>query len=423
MYGYIASLLLTYVGGAVALAHPLVGLSIYAIFSLARPQQIFGWAGDLTGISNVIGVATVIGWFLKGLGDWQLRRAWPYVALLFGFLGLTAISTVLADNQELGVAYIVERLKIVVMFLIGLTLVDSMTWVRRLAWTFVGAQGYIGFEMNLEYLRGFNLAAEQGLLGDNNSFAISMVGGLGPAIFLGLASKEWWKKAVAFGCAALILHTVLLTFSRGGMLSLVVTGAVVFVMMPKRPALLVVMLAASLLTVRLMGREVTQRFMTIFVEAEERDGSAESRLELWEDCFELIQQHPFFGIGPSHFPLVAPLFGWPPGKSAHSLWVQSAAELGLPAVFCLFGFNFLGLWKGAVLARRHAGDEFGHLGLYVFSGMAGFMVAAQFVSVEGLELPYFTVLIAAAIAKLHPADEPAAAAQPVAPPRWAGRTS
>jgi O-antigen ligase len=422
VYGFFLSLVMAYGGAVVALFQPLIGLIIYTIFSLVRPQQLFAFAGNLAGISEVIGVATLIGWVFKGLGDWNFRRSSPHVWLLLGFFLFTCLSALFADNGLIAQDYVIQRLKIVVMFLVGLTLIDSMAWVRRLAWALVIAQGYVGFEMNLSYVNGYNLAAENGLLGDNNSFAISMVGGLGPAIFLGISAKQWWKKGVAFTCAALILHTVLLTFSRGGMLALIVTGAVVFVMMPKRLSMLLPVVLAAGLTVRLMGPEVTARFMTTFAEGEERDSSAESRLDLWADCLELVRRHPITGVGPSHFPLVAPEFGWPPGKSAHSTWMQAAAELGVPATFFFLAFNVYGMWRGLVMARRHARDELGPFGLYVFSGMAGYIVAAQFVSIEGLELPYYTVLIVAAVEKLQAQEAPVESMvqQPV--PQWVSRT-
>jgi O-antigen ligase len=428
MYGYLLSMLMTYPGSAVALFQPLVGLTIYAIFSLARPQQIFAFAGDLRGISNIVGIATLIGWFLKGLGSWSFGRAKPYAVLLIGFFVMTCASAIFASNQEVAWAYVEQRLKIVLMFFVGLTLFDSMTWIRRFAWALVVAQGYVGFEMNLSYVQGFNVAAMLGLLGDNNTFAISMVGGLGPAIFLGLAAPRLWQKAVAFTCAALILHTVLLTFSRGGMVALCISGIFVLILMPKKPTLLLALVVAALLTYRLAGPELTERFMTAFAETEDLDASASSRLLLWEDCLEVVRSYPILGIGPNHFPLIAHEFGWPRGKSAHSLWLQGAAELGLPAILCLLGFNLLGVWHGIVLARRHKNTDVGLLGLYVFSGMAGFIISAQFVSAEGLELPYFNVLIMAAVVRLQsqesaaPAASPASApvAQPM--PQWAGRT-
>ena len=53
--------------------------------------------------------------------------------------------------------------------------------------------------------------------------------------FLGLHVRPLWQKTLAFGAAALIAHTVLLTFSRGGMLGMIVSGAVAMLAIPKRP--------------------------------------------------------------------------------------------------------------------------------------------------------------------------------------------
>src|SRR5262249_37537947 len=130
--------------------------------------------------------------------------------------------------------------KFVMPFLIGVTILDTDERSRTMLWIIVLAQGYVGFEMNLNYIRGYNLAGE-GFAGmDNNCFGVSLVTTVGPAIALGLGAKKWWERVLAFGSAALILHTTLLTFSRGAMLGLIVVGATAFVIMPKRPKQLAV---------------------------------------------------------------------------------------------------------------------------------------------------------------------------------------
>ena len=54
--------------------------------------------------------------------------------------------------------------------------------------------GYVGFEMNLEYWRGFNIAGE-GFGGmDNNCFGVALVTTIGPAIALGLGAKTWFER-------------------------------------------------------------------------------------------------------------------------------------------------------------------------------------------------------------------------------------
>ena len=52
------------VGSLAALRKPMIGLFIYVGFAVLRPQGIWGWAGDLSGVSLIVGVATLVGWLL-----------------------------------------------------------------------------------------------------------------------------------------------------------------------------------------------------------------------------------------------------------------------------------------------------------------------------------------------------------------------
>jgi len=70
---------------------------------------------------------------------------------------------------------------------------------------------------------------------DNNCLAISMVTTVGVAFFLGMGTVPWWQRLIAFFCAALMMHVVMFSFSRGGMLALALTGVVSFILIPKKP--------------------------------------------------------------------------------------------------------------------------------------------------------------------------------------------
>ena len=402
MKGLLLTYLLAYGGAVASLYRPVIGLFIYVLFSLARPQMLFGWAGDLTGMSFVVALGMLAGWALHGFGNWSLGRAKPLVALLLAYFGWFCLAAAFAPDQSVAWASVQERAKVVLAFLVGVTTLDSPILIRRFAWLLVIAQGYVAAEMNWSYvIDGYNRAINEGLLGDNNSFAISMAAGVGPALFLAFAEKRWTLKAVALVCAALILHTVILTFSRGGILAVMMTGAVVLFVMPKRPSYLLAMVLAVALGARMMGPQVASRFMTTFAEENDRDRSAQSRFDLWRDCLTLMQRSPIVGIGPSHWPLVAVEFGWTRQKQGHSLWMQLGAEAGVPTLMFLLGFYCLAALQAFRLARKHRGSESGDLGMYVFSGLVGFIIAAQFVSIEGLEDPYFIVLVLAATLRLQ----------------------
>jgi len=427
MKGLILIYLITGVGSIAALRVPLVGLAIYIGFAVLRPQFIWGFAGGFEGISRWIGVATLIGWALNGCGSLKLGRGRSIVISLALFAIWTVVSATQAIDQNVGYAELSNIAKYTMPFFIGVTIIDSEKWPRIIMWVIVLAQGYVGFELNTDYwLRGFNFAGE-GFGGmDNNCFGVALVSTIGPAIALGLGAKTWRGRAMAAIAAALILHTTLLTFSRGAMVGLLVVGATAFVIMPKRPKYIAVLAVTGLIALRLTGPQLASRYATAMAQEEERDASAESRIDLWMDCLKVTGERPIFGVGPGNFKVVAESLGWPPGKQAHTTWLQTAAENGIPGVTFLlfvFGFAIVKLWP---LARARLTEENRYevsMATGILLCIVGFVVSGQFVSLGGLEIPYYTTMVAVALLKKTPAPVAVRATPPV-PNRvhtWSGR--
>jgi putative inorganic carbon (hco3(-)) transporter len=415
-------LILTYiiaVGSSIwALRYPVIGLLTYVGFAVLRPQAIFGFAGDIRNVSQWVGIALIAGWVINGFGTWKFGRARGVVIVMFLFVGWFILSGIQALNPDRSYESLVNLSRFMLPVLIGITLLDDTKNRHRMFWTIVMAQGYVGFEMNLMYLKGYNVAAD-GFGGmDNNCFAASLVATIGPAVCLVIASKTWWERALAGSAAALILHTLLLTFSRGGMVGLLAVGVVALVMMPKRPKYMAVVVLTMLLAVRLTGPQLMARYASTFAETEERDGSAESRLDLWRDCLKVVADYPILGVGPANWRVIASSYGWPEGKSAHSVWMETAAEMGIPGsllLFSFFGIAAIRLWP---IARLRQTDE-NRLDIAIAAGTVlsavGFIVSGQFVSVSGLELPYYVVMVGAGLLKhgvpVAKATEPAPAAR------------
>lgn len=404
MKGLAFTYLLTYGGAAASLINPFVGLLIYVAFAILRPQSLWHWSVPEGNYSRVVAIGLLIGWALHGFGRWEFGRARPVVWALIGFVLWAALSAaVIAPNKELAWKFVEILAKIAVPFVVGITTLDSLAKMKQLAWVILACQGYLALEFNLWYLEGYNRLRFDGFADmDNNCNAIALVTCLGLALFLAMASSTWWQKAIAYAAAALIAHGILISFSRGGMLSLAVTLVVSFMLIPKRPIHYVGLLVAIALIVRFTGAEVLDRFATTFAAADERDEASESRLIMWQACIETMLQQPL-GIGCSNWGEFVERLGFPRGKLAHSVWLQIGAELGVVGLALLvvfYGGCCIRLWR---LTRPHSmvpDPWFRHLARMVIAALVGFAVSAQFVSLDLLESPYYITLIGAGLLKL-----------------------
>jgi probable O-glycosylation ligase (exosortase A-associated) len=400
--GLVLVYLITAIGAIGAVWRPMVGLYAYVFFAVLRPHFLFGWAGNLSNISDIVGIAMIAGWTLKGFGSWKLGRGRSVTAALSIFTVWVWLSATQALDSSVAYPWGIEMMKILAPFLVGVTTLKTTAHWRTLLWVIVAAQAYVGAEMNLSYLGGWNQAASGYGGMDNNSFGISLVATLGPAFALAMTEKRVTTRLMAAVCALVILHTVLLTFSRGAFVALLVVGATAFLIMPKRPIYVVTIILVALVTVRLIGPQLADRFATAFVASEERDESADSRVRLWRDCLDVALKRPMFGIGPRNWPLIAADYGWTRGKEAHSVWMQTLAETGFPGVGALalfFGLAIFRLWPLArsrlnATSRLEAGGAMG-----VILSIVGFAVAGQFVTLTGLEIPYYTTLVGVVLVK------------------------
>jgi len=347
-----------------------------------------------------VGIAMLIGWMFQGFGRKDLNKASGITFAIVGFLLWGVLSSLGAFNQGIAWEFVIALSKIIIPFVVGITLIDSVTKLKQLAWVIMLSQGLVAFEMNLAYYEGVNRMQDGGFGGmDNNSLAIAAVSGVGLALFLGIGSTQWWQRLLAWGCAILMAHSVMFSFSRGGMLALIVSFVVsVLLLPPKNPKHLFALAVILMIGLRLAGPQVVDRFSTTFVDSGERDASAQSRLDLWADNWDVMKRFPILGVGPDHWPLISHEYGWPPLKEGHSLWFQIGAELGFPGVTFLLVFYLLCMKRLMTLVRdkRDTIDPWlRDAGRMVIASLSGFLVASQFVSLEGLEIPYYINLLGA----------------------------
>lgn len=402
MKGMLFTYALSFGGAYVALFNPFYGLLVYICFAIIRPGAMWFWSVESFNYSRVVAAGLLLGWAIHGFGNWKLGKARDIVLALLAFWIWTLMTVWFADMPAPAFRYADVLTKIVLPFVVGITLIDSIRKLMQLAWCIALSEAYVALEMNLSYFAGLNRAYNSVFdFLDNNGLAVTMVCGATFALFLGLESRRWWGKAIAVAGALLMIHTVMFSFSRGGMLGLLVSAIVAFSIIPKRPRYVLLFAAAIAVSTQLAGPEVRSRLASAFSSREEMDESSDMRLRLWRLCLESGIKEPL-GLGPDQFRYTTYQHGFDYGRGAHTTWLQILAEQGVP------GFIALGLFYGLCWKRLlplldnsiSVPPELQAVARIVVAGLPGFAVSAQFVSLPLVEIPYYMVLVGAAVLKV-----------------------
>src|SRR5579883_1721546 len=234
--GLIFVYLMTCLGAIGSLFEPFMGFLVYVCFGILKPEAVWPWSNSEGSFSRIVAIALFVGWILKGGGRWDLGRGTPIILALIGYSVWMVLSASRAPDQQLAWAFVDRCAKIFLPILVASTMIGSVRRLKLLAWVILLSQAYPALYLNQVYLGGYNMLKEEGFAGfDNNSYAISLVACTGLAIFLFWHSERWWQKSIALASMAVMVHAVLFSFSRGGMLGLIAVGLAAFIVMPKRP--------------------------------------------------------------------------------------------------------------------------------------------------------------------------------------------
>jgi O-antigen ligase len=139
---------------------------------------------------------------------------------------------------------------------------------------------------------------------------------------------------------------------------------------------------------------------------------------MWEICTRVATENPVTGLGPHHFPVYSSSFGQTPNKEAHTTWLQLAAEIGIPGVLFLLAFYLITvvrLWPMTRSATPVPDPFLRDVARMVTASTVGFLFTAQFVTLPGLEAPYYIALLGIGAVRIRSASAAPARVTPAAP--------
>ncbi len=208
-----------------------------------------------------------------------------------------------------------------------------------------------------------------------------------PAVILSFIAIFAWRslpqKALAITMFIVNSACLILTFSRGGWIGLVVSFLVLLVLllywwsidMPpfwrtwSLPILLISLGIVSVLAV-LFVPPVRERVLSIF--AGRGDSSNNFRINVWMAAIEMIKDRPVIGIGPgnSAFNKIYPLYQRPnfTALSAYSVFLEIAVETGLIGFVC-FIWLLVVTFNSGLLQLRRLRQQRNTQGLWLIAGI------------------------------------------------------
>ncbi|NJP53360.1 O-antigen ligase family protein [Streptomyces sp. SBST2-5] len=287
-------------------------LPLAAVIALLAVPHTGDGAGPADAMSGLLVVYCVILLLRE-----RRRPLTPVAALVLGLpvagLALAAMGASSATDGLTGLGRYLQVFVLVPATVLVLT--RHRTDFRLLAWTFVGLAGWQGAVGVHQYATGTGATYQGepiravGTFGAQDVMGMATVVALGVVCAVGLALGQAPRRqrALAAGCAAVLLLPLALSFSRGAWIATALTCTVQLVLAGPRRAVKAGAAVAAAAIVLMGGfgvgtAQLQERIGSIGQVTDAPDQSVVDRYALWGSALGMWQERPLTGVGLKNFP-------------------------------------------------------------------------------------------------------------------------
>jgi len=389
-------------------------LFLFTVILYARPADFY--PSPLTAsLALIVALATVAFYLPTQLsleGTLTARPREVNLILLLCLTGLLSIPFAM-NRAEAWAEFSGTFIRCIVIFVVIVNVVRTEARLKGLlllalvtgVWLSVGAIN--DYRLGLMTVEGYRASgAGQGIFGNPNDMALHLVTLVPIAVAFLLRARTLAVKALHGVCIVLMTAAIMLTYSRGAFVGLVVVALFMgWRVAPKHRLVLMIgslVVFAGVLAIAPAG--YTLRVASILLPALDPVGSADARRgELFRSAY-IALRHPILGIGMgnyaaemSHRALVT-----------HNSYTQVAAEMGMTALVSYLMFIVSPLRKLGQIAREsfgvRANSSFYYLGLGLQASLIGYLVCSFFASVAYLWYVYYLVGYAVCLRRLYESE-------------------
>jgi O-antigen ligase len=399
------------VGVVLLFYFPFLGALAYLTFEYARVSAMFPVLIPLQA-GKLLVTAVFAAWLLSGLASGKLKFVSDrvnWVMLAWVVLGFVTIAG--AARVDLATDGATDLAKWAAIYILFVNLVNTHLKWHWFAWTFV----LLNLKLSQFQLRTYayeisnaadpNWVIIQGVgagstsfLGNATDFGAAMCVVLPFAVYLGRCARPKWLRILAWVCAACFVMSIIRTGSRGAAVAMFAM-AFVYWLKSRHKVPVAFAVVGLVIAVWIIAPPAWQnRFVSAANYTE--DATASSRLDFWKAGVRMFIEHPVAGVGMFNFAHNYAAGGGEKEIVPHSIFIQAAAELGLPGILILFALLYLILKRNfeTRLLARGGGTEAAELREFSHAmdlSLVGFVVSGAFLTI--LYYPHIFVILGMAV--------------------------
>ena len=389
-------------------------LFAFTLVLYARPSEFYPSAITAS-LALIVGLVT-LGFFvptqlaLEGNITAPVREV--KLVLLFALLGLASIPLAI-NRSEAWQEFSGTFIRCIVIFVVIVNVVRTEKRLNGLLYLALGVSVWLSigaindYRLGLLTVEGYRVAGRgSGIFGNSNDMALFLVTMVPIAIALLLRTQNFASKTVLALTALLMMAAIVVTYSRGGFIGLLVAlGFLAWRLGNQRR--MEILLAGSLLVVGflvLAPGGYGLRLASIVVPSLDPVGSADARRGELTRSLYVALRHPLLGIGMGNY---APEMSYH-GLVTHNSFTQVAAEMGIAALYCYTMFIVAPLRKLARIAREtfdvRANSHFYYMAVGLQAALLGYLVCSFFASVAYLWYVFYLVGYAVCMRRLYESE-------------------
>ncbi len=391
-----------------------IGIFLFTLTLYFRPYELIPGLSGFNSMALYIAIATII-FFVptQFMTEGNLTTRPPEINYIL-LLTLVALLTIpIAKSPSLSWETFNDTfIRVVLMFIVMVNVIKTETRLRGLMLLSVGIGFYLSvvafnlYQAGKFKVEGYRVSVELGgMFGNPNELATHFVMFLPVSVALAISSKKIVWKVLYYIASAFMVAGVLVTFSRGAFLGLIISGFVFALKVGRNQRFKVVVLSTIISAIFLAAAPggYGLRVLSILIPGLDEVGSSDQRKELLIQSIIVTLRNPW-GVGMNGFTL-----GSAHNLQTHNAFTQVSSELGIIGLVLYLLILISPIRRlGAIERECFASKNFNwiyYLSIGVQVSIIAYMVASFFGSFAYNWFVYFPIAYAIAIRRIYAVEK------------------